>query len=170
MLEPAIYFAKEKDRFAVMYGDGNIGKAGFSTQGGSRATILTRLEEVIRNRQINIYSSRLYEELKTFIWKGTKPQAMRGKNDDLVMALAIGCWLFEASDKYCKQTVDLNTAMLKAMGINKTNAQGILDPRLKSMQNSNPFKPVILTGENQPPDDDVNQPANPLTDFYWLLK
>jgi len=167
---PAIYFAKEKDRFAVMYGDGNIGKAGFSTQGGSRATILTRLEEVIRNRQINIYSSRLYEELKTFIWKGTKPQAMRGKNDDLVMALAIGCWLFEASDKYCKQTVDLNTAMLKAMGINKTNAQGILDPRLKSMQNSNPFKPVILTGENQPPDDDVNQPANPLTDFYWLLK
>ena len=41
----------EKDKFAVLYGDGNIGKGGFSTQGGSRAKILTKLEEVIRNKQ-----------------------------------------------------------------------------------------------------------------------
>ena len=43
---------------------------GFSTQGKSRVQILSKLEEVIRNRSIRIYSSRLYDELKTFIWKG----------------------------------------------------------------------------------------------------
>ena len=164
---PAIYFAKEKDRFAAMYGDGNIGKAGFSTQGGSRAKILTKLEEVIRNKHLIIYSSRIYEELKTFIWKGTKPQAMRGKNDDLVMSLAIGCWLFDASPKYSKQSADLNSAMLQAMGVNKVKKDSMIDPRIKDMQKLNPFKPVVLSGE-QPSEE--NNDDNPLNDFLWLLK
>jgi hypothetical protein len=31
--------------------------------------------------------------MKTFIWKNGKPQAMKGYNDDLIMALAIACWV-----------------------------------------------------------------------------
>ena len=31
--------------------------------------------------------------MKTFIWRGGRPQAMRSYNDDLVMSLAIGCWV-----------------------------------------------------------------------------
>ena len=31
--------------------------------------------------------------MKTFIWKNGKPQAMRSYNDDLVMSLAIACWV-----------------------------------------------------------------------------
>ena len=163
---PTIYFAKEKDRFAVMYGNGNIGKGGFSTSGVSRPKILTKLEEVIRNKQITVRSSRLYEELKTFIWKGQKPQAMRGKNDDLVISLAIGVWLYDTSSSYSKQSVDLNAVMLAAMGINKSEPEGILDPRVKTMQNVNPFKPVILDDAPQGP---VGT-KNPLSDFLWLLK
>jgi len=163
---PAIYFAREKDKFAVMYGDGNIGKGGFSTQGPSRAKILTKLEEVVRNKNLMIYSSRIYEELKTFIWKGNKPQAMRGKNDDLVMALAIGCWLFDASGDYSKQTIDLNTAMLKAMAVNKVDDANFQDPALKDMQRLNPFKPVIVSGDQPSSEKD----RNPLTDFLWLIK
>jgi len=165
---PAIYFAKEKDKFAVMYGDGNIGKAGFSTQGPSRVKILTKLEEVIRNKQLMIHSSRIYEELKTFIWKGSKPQAMRGKNDDLVMALAIGCWLFDTSTGHSKQSADLNAAMLAAMGINKTKVEGLMDHDLKNAQRLNPFKPIILSGEQ--PNQENSSEGSPLTDFSWLLK
>ena len=164
---PAIYFEKEKDKFAVMYGEGNIGKGGFSTQGHSRAKILTKLEEVIRNKNLMIYSSRIYEELKTFIWKGNKPQAMRGKNDDLVMALAIGCWLFDASAGYSKQTTDLNAAMLKAMAVNRTGNKSIDDTKLKTMQRLNPFKPVLMSGD-QPNPEEKN--SDPLNDFLWLLK
>ena len=164
---PAIYFQKEKDRFAAMYGDGSISKAGFSTQGNNRSKILTKLEEVIRNKHLTIYSSRVYEELKTFVWKGSRAQAMRGKNDDLVMALAIGCWLFDTSPKYSKQVNDLNAAMLKAMSINKTPKSEIIDSKLKNAQRLNPFKAILLTGEQPNPEKEDN---NPLTDFTWLLK
>ena len=164
---PAIYFAKEKDRFAVMYGNGNIGKGGFSTSGVSRPKILTKLEEVIRNKQITIRSSRLYEELKTFIWKGQKAQAMRGKNDDLVISLAIGIWLYDTSASYSQHSVDLNAAMLAAMGVNKSGASGVLDPRVKTLQNVNPFKPIILEGSEQ---NAPATPENPFADFLWLLK
>ena len=113
-----IYFSKEKDKFNVLYGGGAIGKAGFSTQGTSRAQILTKLEEVIRNNKVDVYSSRLVSEFKTFVWSGTKAQAQRGKNDDLVMSLAIGLWLYDSSAKTAKKGTDMNTAMLAAFGVN----------------------------------------------------
>jgi len=67
--------------------------AGFSTTSKTRPLIIAKLEEFIRNKLITIYSSRMYNELKTFIWNHGRPEAMRSYNDDLVMALAIGCWV-----------------------------------------------------------------------------
>jgi len=167
---PNIYFASEKDKYAVMYGNGSIGKAGFSTQGQSRANILTKLEEVIRNKQIRTYSSRLYEEMKTFIWKGNKAQAMRDKNDDLVMSLAIGVWLYETKSHYNKQTVDLNAVILSAMGTTRNAPKGILDPEFKSMNTHNPFKPVVLPTLPEGPEDKEKSDQNPYGDFSWLIK
>jgi hypothetical protein len=51
--------------------------------------ILAKLEEFIRNNIISIYSSRLLNEIKTFVWNNNKPEAMRGYNDDL----GDGSWL-----------------------------------------------------------------------------
>ena len=159
-----IYFAKEKEKYDVLYGNGSIGKAGFSTQGNNRGKILTRLEEVLRNKQIKIYSSRFYEEMKTFIWKNNKAQAMRDKNDDLVMALAIGLWLYDTSEAFNKQSVDLNQAVLQAMGVMSNAPKGILDPKLKTVNQINPFKPVILDEADM--EDDEKKPYS----FGWLLK
>ena len=116
---PNLYYKNQKDKYAAMYGtDSSIHKIGFTTSGQSRAQILTKLEEVIRNKQIKVYSTRLYEELKTFVWKGQKVQAMKGKNDDLVMALAIGVWLYDTSSDYSKSSVDINKAMLAGFAVN----------------------------------------------------
>ena len=60
-------------------------------------------------------SSRFYDEMKTFTWQGQKVQTRRGFNDDLVISMAIGSWLYDASDDYSKNSKDLNSAMLKAM-------------------------------------------------------
>ena len=88
-----LYFKNEKDKFAALYGgETNLSKIGFTTSATSRGQILTKFEQVLRNNTVSFYSSRLLEELKTFIWKGTKAQAQKGKNDDLVMAAAIGRW------------------------------------------------------------------------------
>jgi hypothetical protein len=119
-----MYYQNPKDKISAMYGmnDVPISKIGFTTSGQSRNQILTKLEQVIRNKEITIYSSRIYEELKTFVWKGNKAQAQKGKNDDLVMSLAIGVWLYETSPVVSRSTHDLNKEMLKAFGANGTNA------------------------------------------------
>ena len=85
--------------------------AGFNTNGKTRGTIFAKLEEVIRNKQLIIYSSRFYEELKVFTCQSGKAQAKRGFNDDLVISLAIGSWLYDASSDYSKNSKELNTAI-----------------------------------------------------------
>jgi hypothetical protein len=114
-----LYFKNERDKFNAMYmGDVPIGKIGFTTSAQSRGQILTKFEQVLRNNSVTFYSSRLLDELKTFVWKGSKAQAQKGKNDDLVIAAAIGTWLFDAEPKTNKQSTDLNKAMLAGFGVN----------------------------------------------------
>jgi len=67
--------------------------AGFSTSMKTRPLVIAKLEEFIRNKLIKVYSFRAVEEMKTFIWKNGRPQAMKGYHDDLIMSLAIACWV-----------------------------------------------------------------------------
>ena len=66
---------------------------GFSTTTKTRPLIVAKMEEFVRNKLIITHSSRLCNEMETFIWSNGKPQAMRGYNDDLIMSMAIGCWV-----------------------------------------------------------------------------
>ena len=66
---------------------------GFSTTTKTRPLIVAKMEEFIRNKLVITHSSRLCAEMETFIWNNGKAQAMRGYNDDLIMSLAIGCWV-----------------------------------------------------------------------------
>lgn len=156
-----LYYKNQKDKYAALYGEHNIHKAGFTTSGTSRTQILTKLEEVLRNKQIKLYSSRLYDEVKTFVWKGNKAQAQKGSNDDLVMALAIGVWLYDTTPEYNKQTVDVNSAMLAAFAVNRN----VNAPDTSRMHmNNNPFKPTVM---GSAPVSGSNHPAG---DMSWLLK
>ena len=155
-----LYFQTEKDRFASLYGDGDLSKIGFNTNAKSRNQILTKLEEVLRQRQVRIYSSRVYEEIKTFVWKGNKAQARKGANDDLIMALAIGVWLYDTDPKYHKQSVDLNKAMLAGFGVNSTE---ITDTVINNDS-------ITTDGNNYTPDVRKKWASknNPLSDLKWL--
>jgi hypothetical protein len=66
---------------------------GFTTSAKTRPLVIAKMEEFIRNKLIKINSNRLLSEMKTFIWKNGRPQAMRSYNDDLTMSFAIGCWV-----------------------------------------------------------------------------
>ena len=88
---------------------------GFSTTTKTRPLIVAKLEEFIRNKLIRTNSVRLFNELKTFIWKNGKPQAMRSYNDDLVMALAIGCWVRDTALQVNERDVEYKKAMLDGM-------------------------------------------------------
>ena len=158
-----LYFKDEKDKFNSLYGVGEtpLHKIGFTTTGQSRSQILTKLEQVIRNKELAVYSSRLYDEMKTFIWKGTKAQAQKGKNDDLVMSLDIVVWQFDTSPVNSRHSVDINNAMLNAFAVNRTSSEKITSPWAD--KNLNPFKPIVIS---QMPESGSSEPYG---DFGWLL-
>jgi len=73
------------------------------------------MEEFIRNSAITIYSARTVSEFKTFVWNNGKPQAMRSYNDDLIMSLAIACWVRDTVITSSKRDVRYAKAFLDSM-------------------------------------------------------
>ena len=119
---PNIYHKRRKSVFIGNYvptKDTDV--AGFTTSGKTRNLILAKLEEVLRNKEIKIYSTRFYDELKTFTWKNNKAQALKGHNDDLVISFAIAMWLYDSGDGHSRNTKGLNDAMLKAMKVTRNS-------------------------------------------------
>jgi hypothetical protein len=118
---PKLYYQGDRN---VYIGDfvpkQDLSKAGFATTGGNRHRILSKLEEVIRNKKLISYSSRFYDELKTFVWLGEKAQAMRNRNDDLLLSMAIGSWILDAAEGYNQDSSLIAEAMLASMGTSRT--------------------------------------------------
>lgn len=160
-----LYFKNDRDKFNALYstGETDISKAGFTTSGQTRSQILTKLEESLRNGTVHIYSSRFYNELKTFVWTGSKAQAQKGKHDDLIMSLAIGVWLYDASPSLNNTSKLLNRAMLAGFAVNTTRKEDIISPWAGKPYN--PFKPfhandIPLTSGS----------AHPYGDMTWLIR
>lgn len=142
---------------------------GFDTQAKIRAQILSKLEEVIRNKTLNLYSRRLYEQLHTFEWTNGKVQASKSNSDDLVMSAAIGVWMLNITTPAQQTHVDDSNilyAMLKA-----TSKQNVSKNEFKAI---NEVKPISLSGINQtkPMTADTAQRMfpNQQFNFNWLLR
>lgn len=119
---PRIYSDKQRNAAYIgEYESSSEGAEGlgFTTNSKTRAQILTKLEEVIRNSQIRIRSRRFHDELRTFVWHNGKAQAERGKHDDLIMSLALTVWIFDTSDMHSGHGAALNAAMLAGMSSSK---------------------------------------------------
>jgi len=93
----------------------NSAIAGFTTSAKTRPLIVAKMEEFIRNSAITIYSARTVSEFKTFVWNNGKPQAMRSYNDDLIMSLAIACWVRDTVITSSKRDVRYAKAFLDSM-------------------------------------------------------
>ncbi len=172
---PNLYFKKRKAIYIGDYvPDYNPDLAGFTTSGRTRSLVLTKLEEVLRNKMIKIYSSRFYEELKTFVWIGNKAQGMKGHNDDLVMSFAIGVWLFDASDGYSKSSKDLNSAMLKAMSVSRNVYEDLPDAILDGRPHNNPGSEGSNIETSRPVkrgihSSDIKNKIKIINDWKWIL-
>lgn len=139
-------------------------KFGFATSGPSRSAILTRLEEHLRTGAIKVYSSRLLDELKTFVWFGDSPRAQKGFNDDLVLALAIGTSLYDPTlTESKKNNTGTYKAMLAGFGVNRPNTQ-----RPPPLIVGNPFSPRPYDPQTM---DDGPQGSSPVpANIAWLYK
>jgi hypothetical protein len=93
---------------------------GFATSQKSRPLIIAKLEEFIRNKLIKIKSKRLVSELRTFVWHNGRPQAMKGCNDDLIISLAIACWVRDTAIITNRRNDEYKKAMIGSMFIANT--------------------------------------------------
>jgi hypothetical protein len=93
---------------------------GFTTTMKTRPLIVAKLEEFVRNKLITIYSSRTASEMKTFIWRNGKPQAMKGYNDDLIMSLAIACWVRDTAIQANSRDLNYQKAFVDAIYTTRT--------------------------------------------------
>ena len=100
-------------------------------------------EEFIRNDVIKINSLRLANELKTFIWKDGKAQAMRTYNDDLVMACAIGCWIRDTALVTNTRETQYSQAMLASFSTKRST----LNTSIAGMKNVE--QKVIIKNKNE---------------------
>jgi len=127
---------------------------GFTTSSKTRPLIVAKLEEFIRNKLINIYSSRVVNEFKTFIWHNNRAQAMRSYHDDLVMALAIGCWVRDTALE--KKDLEYKMAMINSFKLSKGKFQTTIPG---------------MTGHRAGPyTDDQRKIKKQYEDFVWLIK
>tara|TARA_R110000822_G_scaffold156489_1_gene296303 strand:- start:28 stop:1635 length:1608 start_codon:yes stop_codon:yes gene_type:complete len=135
---------------------------GFTTSMKSRPLIIAKLEEFIRNKLITIRSLRLLNELKTFIWYHGKPQAMKGYNDDLVIALAIACWVRDTAIIASRRGEELQKAMLSSMVYTRT----LLNTNVRGQhgydKNMSAFTP--------PDDRGLEQHKEDFNKFGWIFK
>ena len=96
---------------------------GFTTTQKTRPLIVSKLEEFIRNRLIKIYSNRTVEELSTFVWNNGLPEAMKNRNDDLTMSLAIACWVRDTALTVSQRDIEYTKAMFNAITVANTKVQ-----------------------------------------------
>jgi hypothetical protein len=96
---------------------------GFSTTPKTRPLIVAKLEEFIRNKILKIYSQRTVEELATFVWNNGRPEAMRNRNDDLTMSIAIACWVRDTALNIAKTDVEYSKAIVNSIMIANTRIQ-----------------------------------------------
>ena len=120
---PNIYFSiKSTHEYVEQYIAENTSGAvaGFSNTPKTRPLIVAKLEEFIRNKLIIPRSSRLINEFRTFIWNNGKAMSMKGYNDDLVMSLAIACWIRDTALQISQKELNYQKAFVDSIIVSKT--------------------------------------------------
>ena len=91
---------------------------GFTNSLKTRPLVISKMVSYIHEKSCTIQSKRTLEELRTFVWKHGKAQALDGYNDDLVMSLGIGLFLRDTALRYRQTGMDL--ARVSVAGMMKT--------------------------------------------------
>ena len=93
---------------------------GFTMSSRTRPLVISKLDMYMRERTPIIHSKRLIDELFVFIWNGSRAEAQRGYNDDLVMSFSTGLWVRDTALKLRQQGIDLTRTTLGHMGKSST--------------------------------------------------
>jgi hypothetical protein len=89
--------------------------AGFTTSAKTRPLMISKLDEYFRQKSVVVQSVRLIDELFTFLWLGSRAEAMRGYNDDLTMAFSIGLWVRDTALRLRQERMDMTKQAINSI-------------------------------------------------------
>ena len=156
MRYPNVYYSQKGsqdfiDSTSAQYSSNSV--PGFTTTMKTRPLIVAKLEEFIRNKSIKINSQRAINELDTFVWINGRPEAQKGYNDDLVMSLAIGCWVRDTAVINNERNLEYSKAFLNSI----IKSGNYLETSVRSFQNEDKARKI-------------QQAQQQYKDFLWLIK
>jgi hypothetical protein len=99
-----------------------------------RVQIIASYEEAMRH-DFKIYSSRLYNEMDTFVYINGRPDHQKGRHDDLIMAIAMATYVGETSFSKLTKVTEQTKAMIDSWSVNNNDNQ-------KRMMDFNPNIPT----------------------------
>jgi len=82
-----------------------------------RVQIIASFEEVMRHG-FRIYSSRLYNEMNTFVYINGRPDHQKGHHDDLIMSIAMATYVAESSFTNLTKVTEHTKAMIESWSVN----------------------------------------------------
>jgi len=82
-----------------------------------RVQIIAAFEEAMRHN-FRVYSSRLYNEMNTFVYVNGRPDHQKGHHDDLIMSIAISIYVGESSFSSLEKVTQQTKAMLESWTVN----------------------------------------------------
>jgi hypothetical protein len=106
-----------------------------------RVQIIASFEEVMRHK-FRIYSSRLYNEMNTFIYMNGRPDHQKGHHDDMIMSISMATYVGESSFSKLTKVTEQTKAMLNSWSVNNNEA-------IKENINFNPVIPHYQDRINQ---------------------
>jgi hypothetical protein len=109
-----------------------------------RVQIIASFEEVMRH-EFRIYSSRLYNEMNTFVYINGRPDHQKGHHDDLIMSIAMATYVAESSFSNLTKVTEHTKAMINSWAVSNNESVG------KEIE----FNPVIPYGGER-----INQFSN----------
>jgi hypothetical protein len=97
-----------------------------------RVQIIAAFEEGMRHK-FRMYSSRLFNEMNTFVYVNGRPDHQKGHHDDLIMSIAMALYVGESSFSSLEKVTEQTKAMLDSWTVsNNESVKNVID-----------FNPVI---------------------------
>ncbi len=100
-----------------------------------RVQIVASFEEALRHN-FEIRSSRLLNELNTFVYVNGRPDHQKGQHDDLIMAIAMAIYVGENSFTQLEKVTEQTKAMMESWLVNETpvkNTSNDFHPSLSAL-------------------------------------
>jgi hypothetical protein len=124
-----------------------------------RVQIIASFEEAIRH-EFKIYSSRLYNEMNTFIYINGRPDHQKGHHDDMIMSIAMATYVAESSFGQLTKVTEHTKAMIDSWAVNSND-------EMSKQLNFNPIMPNFNERFNQFSNNQISH--NDYMKYGWLF-